>query len=70
MKAKKVSPLKSLGIWFYKIALSLLTSVSNLTLSHKNRIALIVIDSTLEIGYKEYLVNEQNIGVAAFQKIA
>ena len=45
-------------------------SVSSLTLSHKNRIALIVIDSTLEIGYKEYLVNERNIGRTAFKKIA
>jgi len=45
-------------------------SVSNLTLSHKNRIALIVIDSTLEIGYKEYLVNEHNMGITNFKKIA
>lgn len=44
--------------------------VSNLSLSHKNRISLIVIDSTLEIGYKEYLVNEQGIGSSAFKKIA
>jgi hypothetical protein len=44
--------------------------VSNLALSHKNRISLIVLDSTLEIAYKEYLINEQGIGLNAFKKIA
>jgi hypothetical protein len=40
------------------------------SLSQKNRISLILLDSTLEIAYKEYLVNEQNIGNAAFKKIS
>jgi len=40
------------------------------SLQQKNRIALIILDSTLEIAYKEYLVNEQNIGVAEFKNIA
>jgi hypothetical protein len=44
--------------------------ISNLNVLHKNRIALILIDSSLEIGYKEYLVNEQNIGLNSFKKIA
>ena len=35
----------------------------------KNRICLIVLDSTLEIAYKEFLVNEKNIGKEAFAKI-
>ena len=43
--------------------------VSNLTLSQKNRVALIVLDSTLEIAYKEYLINEQNISINAFKKL-
>ncbi len=44
--------------------------ISKYPLSQKNRIALIVLDSTLEIAYKEYLVNEKAIGLAAFKKIA
>jgi hypothetical protein len=39
------------------------------SLSQKNRISLILLDSALEIAYKEYLVNEQNIGNAAFKKL-
>lgn len=38
--------------------------------SQKNRICLIVLDSTLEIAFKEYLVNEVNIGLKAFKNIA
>ena len=44
-------------------------TVSKLPLAQKNRIALVVLDSTLEIAYKEYLVNEQSIGVNAFKKL-
>jgi len=39
-------------------------------LAHKNRISLIVLDSTLEIAYKEYLVNELKIGVRKFKDIS
>jgi len=39
-------------------------------LAHKNRISLIVLDSTLEIAYKEYLVNEVKIGVRKFKDIS
>lgn len=35
----------------------------------KNRICLIILDSTLEIAYKEYLVNEINVGLTTFKKI-
>ena len=45
-------------------------SISKMHLTQKNRIALIVLDSTLEIAYKEYLVNEQNIGAHRFTNIA
>lgn len=41
-------------------------AISKMSLSQKNRIALIVLDSTLEIAYKEYLVNEQNISATKF----
>jgi len=44
--------------------------ISKSTLSQKNRIALILVDSTLEIAYKEYLVNEKSIGIAAFSRLA
>jgi len=44
--------------------------ISKYPLTQKNRIAFIVLDSTLEIAYKEYLVNEKAIGIAAFKKIA
>lgn len=44
--------------------------IAKYPLGQKNRIALIVLDSTLEIAYKEYLVNEKAMGVAAFKKIA
>jgi Histidine kinase-, DNA gyrase B-, and HSP90-like ATPase len=40
------------------------------SLSQKNRICLILLDSTLEIAYKEYLVNEKGIGLTTFKKIA
>lgn len=40
------------------------------SLSQKNRICLIVLDSTIEIAYKEYLVNETNIGIQSFKNIA
>lgn len=39
------------------------------SLTQKNRISLIILDSTLEIAYKEYLVNEQNIGIGLFKNI-
>ena len=44
--------------------------VSKLSLNQKNRIALILLDSTVEIAYKEYLVNEQNIGATKFKNIS
>lgn len=43
--------------------------VSNTSLSQKNRISLIVLDSTLEIAYKDYLVNEQGMGAKPFKNI-
>jgi len=44
-------------------------SISKMSLVQKNRIALIILDSTLEIAYKEFLVNEKSIGIGAFKKI-
>lgn len=40
------------------------------SLMHKNRISLIVLDSTLEIAYKEYLVNEVKLGSKKFKAIS
>lgn len=40
------------------------------SLSQKNRICLVVLDSAVEIAYKEYLLNEKSIGISAFEKIA
>jgi len=45
-------------------------AVIKMHLPQRNRVALIILDSTLEIAYKEYLVNEQSIGMTAFGKIA
>lgn len=45
-------------------------AISKMSLAQKNRVALIVLDSTLEIAYKEYLVNEQSIGATKFANIA
>ena len=39
------------------------------SLEQKNRISLIILDSTLEISYKEYLLNEIGIGLTSFKKI-
>lgn len=39
------------------------------SLGQKNRISLILLDSTLEIAYKEYLVNEKEIGNRRFKEI-
>jgi hypothetical protein len=47
-----------------------LEAITKLPLSQKNRIGLIVLDSTVEIAYKEYLVNEVGIGMGSFKKIA
>jgi hypothetical protein len=44
--------------------------ISKSTLDQKNRISLIILDSTVEIAYKEYLVNETSIGMNKFQNIA
>jgi histidine kinase/DNA gyrase B/HSP90-like ATPase len=49
------------------VAVDILTKID---LAQKNRISLILIDSTLEIAYKEYLVNEQGIGIGKFKTIA
>jgi len=40
------------------------------SLEQKNRICLIILDSTVEIGYKEYLVNEKGIGIKPFKSIS
>lgn len=47
-----------------------LDAVTRLPLSQKNRVALIILDSTVEIAYKEFLVNEVGIGMGSFKKIA
>lgn len=39
------------------------------SLDQKNRICLVILDSTLEIGYKDYLVYEKSIGIKAFKNI-
>ncbi len=39
------------------------------SLEQKNRICLIILDSTVEISYKEYLLNEMGIGIAPFKNI-
>lgn len=39
------------------------------SLEQKNRICLIILDSTVEISYKEYLLNEMGIGMAPFKNI-
>ncbi|MGZ3237150.1 MAG: ATP-binding protein [Burkholderiaceae bacterium] len=44
--------------------------ISKGSLNQKNRIAFIVLDSSIEIAYKEYLVNETSIGNARFKAIA
>jgi hypothetical protein len=41
----------------------------NNSLRQKNRICLIILDSTVEIAYKEYLVKEQSIGATKFKNI-
>ena len=43
--------------------------ISKLPLSQKNRISLIILDSSIEIAYKEFLVNEKNIGKQTFKNI-
>jgi hypothetical protein len=43
--------------------------ISKFPFSQKNRIALIVLDSTVDIAYKEYLINEQGLGAAKFKAI-
>ena len=40
------------------------------SLVQKNRVSFIILDSTLEIAYKEYLVNEQAIGAQPFARIS
>lgn len=44
--------------------------ISRSTLVQRNRIAFIVLDSTVEIAYKEYLVNEARVGISKFKAIA
>lgn len=43
--------------------------IFKLPLSQKNRISFIILDSTLEIAFKEYLLNEKNIGIQKFKNI-
>lgn len=38
--------------------------------TQKNRVCLLILDSTLEIAYKEFLVNEKSIGITKFKSIA
>jgi hypothetical protein len=45
-------------------------AIAKMPLTQRNRISLIILDSTVEIAYKEYLVNEKKIGVARFKAIA
>ena len=45
-------------------------TISKMPLTQRNRISLIILDSTVEIAYKEYLVNEKKIGMARFNAIA
>lgn len=45
-------------------------AISKMPLSQKNRLSLVIFDSTVEIAYKEYLVNEKKIGKARFNAIA
>lgn len=57
----------SVGLLDSVIAVDLLSKHS---LTQKNRVCLIILDSTVEIAFKEYLLNEKNTGVQAFKKIA
>ena len=70
--AKKNAPILAKKPWSEGLQDSIIAAdmISKTTLSQKNRIALILIDSTLEIAYKEYLVNEKGIGIAAFSKLS
>ena len=70
--AKKNAPIVKKRPWSEGLQDSIIAAdmISKSTLSQKNRIALILIDSTLEIGYKEYLVNEKSIGAAAFSRLS
>ncbi len=43
--------------------------IAKLPFDQKSRVSLVVLDSTLEIAYKEYLVNEQGIGINAFKRL-
>jgi hypothetical protein len=43
--------------------------ITGLDLQQKNRIAFIILDSTLEIAYKEYLAKERRMGVKKFKEI-
>ena len=43
--------------------------ISKQSLSQRNRIAFILLDSTIEIAFKEYLVNDAAIGIAKFKSI-
>lgn len=45
-------------------------AIFRMSLSQKNRISLVILDSTVEIAYKEYLVAEKKIGMARFNSIA
>ncbi len=44
-------------------------AISKMPLSQRNRVALVILDSTVEIAYKEYLVNEKKIGQQRFNAI-
>jgi hypothetical protein len=57
----------SAGLLDSAIAVDML---SKTPLSQKNRLCFILLDSAVEIAYKEYLVNEIGIGMDVFKKIA
>jgi hypothetical protein len=57
----------SLGLLESVIAVEMVTK---LPLGQRNRIGLILLDSTLEIAYKEFLLNEDGMGIKAFKGIA
>lgn len=57
----------SLGLLESVIAVD---ALSKLPLEQKNRVAMILLDSTVEIAYKEYLVNEAAMGMGPFRRIS
>ncbi|MEO5644140.1 MAG: ATP-binding protein [Bacteroidia bacterium] len=67
-KNKSLAKKKPWVIGLYE-AISAVDAISKLNLKQKNRFALIMLDSNLEIALKEYLVHEANIGTRRFSNI-